>query len=856
MAPKKPSGAVYRKLKKERTVRERKLSNQWTKWMKSKETSPTTSLSLRHNEFDKEPCLETKNLEDDAEDEPVREVPGTISSKSSVSSKEAVNNYDTDNELESIAENNCGAAINDTQFPFNDPVKWPKITDNVKTLLIEHGPDQNKNADFRAGATEDGRCFNSNLFCKQLKNGETVARKWLLYSSSKHAVFCFPCSIFSHDSHQLTDVTKGLCDWVHMNSRLSQHETSPGHANCCGLWKEFEKRLKTGQCIDDKLQDAINCEKEKWRGILKVIIDAILFCAKNNTALRGSSDDFDSRNCGIFLNTIELISHYYPLIAEHIKYAKINKSLPKYLSPDVQNEIILMLGTNVRKEIVSRVRKSKYFSMMFDCTPDTSHKEQMSQVLRYVDIKEDGQCTIEESFIDFIESHEKTGRGIATEILQKLDADGLDIVDCRGQGYDNGANMSGKYNGVQAVITQQNSLATFVPCAAHSLNLVGVHAAEVSPIMITFFGRVEMIFKYFSGSTSRWTMLVDATKITLKGHSATRWSSKKNAVSPLNHQLEEVYRVLSKISNDNSLNAETISGAQSLLKQLDFTFICLLSFWTTILDSVDRINRALQAKNLSLDGATKMISGLVMSMKDIRAKGVAHIIENARLVAGNLGLEENFPEKRRKKSKRMPGERAEDEGRLLSPEDEFSRECMLVLDNILSQIEWRFETMSGVLSNFQFLRGESLAAMPTDILKKHAADLALLYSCDLNLTELEQEITNFKFQSAALLDSESNLATSTPLDLLQLIHTYAIKDMYPNVEIALRLFLTIPITVASCERSFSKLKLIKNYLRSSMGQGRLSSLAIISIEVEIAKCIDYEKAVDEFASMKARRVVL
>lgn len=67
--------------------------------------------------------------------------------------------------------------------------------------------------------------------------------------------------------------------------------------------------------------------------------------------------------------------------------------------------------------------------------------------------------------------------------------DGLDIQNCRGQGFDNGANMAGKYEGVQAHICQLNDLAKFVPCSAHSLNLVGVHAAEVS-VMMNFFGKV------------------------------------------------------------------------------------------------------------------------------------------------------------------------------------------------------------------------------------------------------------------------------------------------------------------------------------------------------------------------------
>ena len=62
------------------------------------------------------------------------------------------------------------------------------------------------------------------------------------------------------------------------------------------------------------------------------------------------------------------------------------------------------------------------------------------------------------------------------------------------------------------------------------------------------------------------------------------------------------------------------------------------------------------------------------------------------------------------------------------------------------------------------------------------------------------------------------------------------------------------MTVASAERSFSKLGLIKNYLRSTMGQGRLSALALLSIEAQRAEALDTDKLVDSFAEAKAHRM--
>ena len=56
----------------------------------------------------------------------------------------------------------------------------------------------------------------------------------------------------------------------------------------------------------------------------------------------------------------------------------------------------------------------------------------------------------------------------------------------------------------------------------------------------------------------------------------------------------------------------------------------------------------------------------------------------------------------------------------------------------------------------------------------------------------------------------------------------------------LQLTLTIPVTSASCERSFSALKRIKTYLHSRMGNERLSNLAVLAIEREATNVINLE----------------
>lgn len=81
-----------------------------------------------------------------------------------------------------------------------------------------------------------------------------------------------------------------------------------------------------------------------------------------------------------------------------------------------------------------------------------------------------------------------------------------------------------------------------------------------------------------------------------------------------------------------------------------------------------------------------------------------------------------------------------------------------------------------------------------------------------------------------------------------------LQELCPNVWIVLRILLIIPLTVANGERSFSKLKLIKTYLRSTIYQSRSTNLATLSIENEIAEKLDFDCLIKEFADRKDRKV--
>jgi len=103
----------------------------------------------------------------------------------------------------------------------------------------------------------------------------------------------------------------------------------------------------------------------------------IMFCAVHNLPLRGHREKVGKMNSGVFLGLADLIGRYSPVMAAHLQRSIENPRSVNYLSHSIQNEFVNILGSTVRQEIIKSIEKAKYFSILLDCTPDISHKEQM-----------------------------------------------------------------------------------------------------------------------------------------------------------------------------------------------------------------------------------------------------------------------------------------------------------------------------------------------------------------------------------------------------------------------------------------------------------------------------------------------
>lgn len=192
---------------------------------------------------------------------------------------------------------------------------------------------------------------------------------------------------------------------------LRQHDKSHKHIICMTNWMELEVRLQSNQTIDMYIHDEINKEKRHWRDVLLKIIAMVKGLAKNNLVFRGRNDKIRVDGNGNVLGMIEAVADFDLVMKEHISRVEEHETRNHYMSPQIQNELMEMLGNEVRQMILKKIHCAKCFPIILDTTPDISNRDQMSLIIRCVDISEPAP-KIEEFCFDIYRSQRQNRRRV------------------------------------------------------------------------------------------------------------------------------------------------------------------------------------------------------------------------------------------------------------------------------------------------------------------------------------------------------------------------------------------------------------------------------------------------------------
>ncbi|XP_063775451.1 52 kDa repressor of the inhibitor of the protein kinase-like [Pseudophryne corroboree] len=338
--------------------------------------------------------------------------------------------------------------------------------------------------------------------------------------------------------------------------------------------------------------------------------------------------------------------------------------------------------------------------------------------------------------------------------------------------------------------------------------------------------------------------------MSLKKVCETRWECRIESLKAVRYQMAEIHEALLDMEeniDDPSLSSEAKS--LSLILE-DFSFILTLIIWYDLLFQVNIVSKSMQYGSIDLPLCNNLLQVCIRFVKDYRSSGYVSAMVTAKEIASVLGIEPRVKmHKRQRTKKRM----FEYEGHDETPQED--EDCFRatvfypLIDNMTTSLERRFRQLSKHNKTWSFLYNIKMLPEKEELLKL-CNDLEHILN---NNTESDND--GFQLSEELKYIQPTIVKDSvTPLEVLQHISQTDTVGLFPNVWVTLRIMLTIPITVASGERSFSKLKLIKTYLRSTMSEERLSSLAILSIENEMVESIDYTAAVQSFAAAKSRKV--
>ncbi len=302
----------------------------------------------------------------------------------------------------------------------------------------------------------------------------------------------------------------------------------------------------------------------------------------------------------------------------------------------------------------------------------------------------------------------------------------------------------------------------------------------------------------------------------------TRWVERHDAIIRFVDLLDSIVKTLENIDEIAS-DRETKNKANILLKSVcSVDFLASIHCAVKLLSISHPLSKILQDPQADLQVCYDHLANITNVIGDLREsadKEFSTIFEKVLKLCESLEIEIKLP----RLCKRQARENYEDlqgsSGKFGDAEKYFRRAVYIpYVDEFLQSLTSRF----------------------------HVSELFDFYEEDLNgpIDLLEGELILWKEKWKGTTD-----LPKTGLESLQACD----PQFFPNIHVLLKVLCTLPISVASAERSFSCLRRLKTYLRNTMGEERLSALALLNVHNNIN--IDVDEVISEFKRSN-RRIIL
>lgn len=649
------------------------------------------------------------------------------------------------------------------------------------------------------------RKFNRDIYSKH---------SWICGCDNKNALFCFPCLLFGGEA-LWTKI--GLTDLNHSGDRIKKHVVSAKHMRNVLQFSLFGS-VNIAEQLDSAYRRNVELHNKQVRHnryILNIIINCVRFCGAFELALRGHYESASSSNPGVFLGLIDFSAQLDSVLKQHLEKASVFKGTSK----TIQNEILQTMFSICQEEISKEIKEADYLSVIADETSDVSNIFQMAIVFRYI-VK--GKPV--ERFWDFLIPSDHDAKSLSSVILIELEkhvkSNQNKLI---AQTYDGAAVMSGSSNGVQAIVKKTYEHAAFIHCYAHQLNLVMLNAVSANKNVRIFFANLQGICTFFSNSPQRTAILDEIVKKRLPHSAPTRWNFNSRVVCTIFENRQAIIETMQAILSRHKQVATTTQASGFVLMLTSKSFIFWLNVFYKIMPHVDFLFGKFQTREIDAVLANKNIESFEAQITQIR--------NNITEFSDNIDAEEPLPKRR-----------------CANESLEFVREAKEVCDIIICQAKERF-SFTGHLVAAGLFFSENFHRYSTSFPVEKFEETIKVYPF-FNVPKLQTELT-------IIYETQEFRSISGIVQLYDCIsHNSDLCETFSETIKLLKILITIPMASAEAERCFSTLKRIKNFLRNTMSQERLSALAMLSKERDLIESIpDFnQRVIEKFASAKDRRM--
>lgn len=686
---------------------------------------------------------------------------------------------------------------------------------------------------------------------------------WLTYSQINDGVYCKFCVFFApqlvgqSSSQQLGALcTEPFKNWKKATEKFELHQTTIYHQNAIIKAENLKKALENpSQSIENLLNKQAHLQALENRKKLAPIIKTILFCGRNNLPLRGHRDSgplkiqgdegeteleeqITQKGIGLFKKLLLFrIEAGDDALKAHLGSSGENAT---YLSPNIQNQIIGSCNKIILGKLVRDVNESGCFSLVADETTDISNVEQLSVCVRYVK-----NNLINEHFLQFIPIENTSAENISNNLITFLKSIGMNMENLCGQGYDGASAMGGKISGVQARIREVYPAALYVHCASHSLNLAISKSCEVPDIRNTL-GIIEKCYAFMNTPKREAVLLrmIDETVPTskrtgLKQMCPTRWVEKHESVSVMCELYHPLIEALQEISiwPDSSTSSEARSLCNNITNPAFYLNLLIIE---KVFSFSLPLCRILQTPDIDLSEAVNLSNNVLAELKNLRQNSdtIFDLIFNR----VESILREIFQEEIKIKLPRITKKQIyRSNVKVNSPKEYYKITTFLpFLDHFIINIQERFVNHRNIIDLF------SRCLLSTNASENDFLKLLKLYQNTNFIKESRESVltAELKLWHRSIETRQANFKNA--IDAF----TSCNQIIYPNINVLLKIFCTLPVTSCTSERSFSTLRRLLTYLRNTTGTTRLNGLALLNIHSEIS--VSPDEVLDQLATVKRR----